>query len=160
MRACAFHDDTQRTIVGGIGFVLLAGVIACVLQVSATATYSLLVRILPALAMFVVGVFLIGLGLRGSKQGYRARLKHLIAEGRTLSSYVDPGAAITSGRLMSQWATWKAESHELLRDNPGLPEAIAFDQAAGALGVDAHWQIQGQVAYLERIQKARRWRRG
>jgi len=153
------HDDTQRTIVGGIGFVLLAGDIACVLQISATATYSLPVRILPALAMFVAGVFLIGMGLRGSQQGSRARLKRLITEGRTLLSFVAPGAAITSGLLMSQWATWKADSHELLRGTKGLPEAIAFDQAAGSLGVDAHSQIKGQVAYLERTQNARWWHR-
>jgi len=101
-----------------------------VLQISATATYSLPVRILPHSPCSLLACSDRDGTTLARKQGSRARLKRLITEGRTLLLIRSPGAAITSGLLMSQWATWKAEQSELLRGTKGLPRPSRSNQAA------------------------------
>lgn len=129
-------DDAQRAVLGALGAGLMLGGIAWI----GTVNSAWPLRVVPAVAMFVVGAILLIWVLPGH-HSRRATLDKAIADGRFLA------AMDSSFAQHQEWCEWSRS----LREPFGLQVAKEF--AESELSRDVADAIKEQVTYLEGLRK-------
>lgn len=139
-------DSSQRVVVGTLGGGLMVGGIAWA-NASISSAQAWYLRILPPVAMFVVGVALVIWAMRSTPNSRRAILKRAIRDGRELL-----------GQGESVWAvsalSWQNTTVARLREHVGEAAAYGLEYPPQSEGGVAG-RLRAQVAYLEGLRKRR-----
>lgn len=139
--------EAQRVVLSAIGGAFMAGAIAWSSVVSISASYSLLARLLPPVAMFGVGTLLFAVAFFGGSNPRRRALDRAIEDGEAVMRLDD------NFSRAQQWSLWEDATIARLREDVGLQAAYDFSGAADSNDADQNLRLQ--IAVLEDLRRRR-----